>query len=188
MKAVRTAFAYLKQSKHRLISAQIYTNDVDIMVSLDKCSLHQRQWMILHGRLWSCWHRDAEVQNRRRSQKGLMVKLNGAPVQYMYSSKASSATFASDRIGEARADMSSGAVEICAVGNATLDIMLISYVVERPSPFHLHWRWTTMLPGCSALAPPTKPKTKTYRLPPRMGSSSHMCTPQQGHGQNDSDP
>ena len=39
MRAVRTAFAYLNQSKHYCISAQIYADDVDIVASLDKCSL-----------------------------------------------------------------------------------------------------------------------------------------------------
>ena len=58
------------------------------------------------------------------------------------SSKASSVAFASPRIGEAHADMSSAAVEIFAVGNATLDVMGLSYVVEEmgmtfPFPFTL---------------------------------------------------
>ena len=39
MKAVRTSFDYLEQSKHYGISAQIYADDVDIMATLDKCSL-----------------------------------------------------------------------------------------------------------------------------------------------------
>ena len=83
---------------------------------------------------------NAEVQNKRRSQNGLIIKLNKAPV--MCSSKASSVAFAAPRIGEAYADMSSAAVEMFAVGNATLDVMGLSYVVEEmgmtfPFPFTL---------------------------------------------------
>ena len=46
-------------------------------------------------------------------------------------SKALLVAFTSPLIGEAHADMSSVAVEIFSVGNATLDIMAISYVVEE---------------------------------------------------------
>ena len=83
---------------------------------------------------------NAEVQNKRRSQNGLIIMLNKAPV--MCSSKASSVAFATPRIGEAHADMSSAAVEIFAVGNATLDVMGLSCVVAEmgmtfPFPFTL---------------------------------------------------
>ena len=47
MKAVRTAFAYLNQSKHYCISAQIYADDVDIMATLDKCSLEPEEWSFM---------------------------------------------------------------------------------------------------------------------------------------------
>ena len=40
-------------------------------------------------------------------------------------------TFASPMIGEAHADVSSAAVEIYAAGNATMDILGFSYVVEE---------------------------------------------------------
>ena len=49
----------------------------------------------------------------------------------MCESKASSVTFASPRIGEAHAGMDSAGVEICSVGNATMTIMGLSYVVEE---------------------------------------------------------
>jgi hypothetical protein len=83
---------------------------------------------------------NAEVQNKRRSQNGLCIKCNEAPVVCV--SKASSVAFASPLIGEAHADMSSAAVEIFSVGNACLDIMAVSYVVEEmgmtfPIPFTL---------------------------------------------------
>ena len=83
---------------------------------------------------------NSEAQNRRRSQNGLLVTYNGCPV--MWQSKASSVAFASPHIGEAHADMSSGAVEIYTAGNATLDILALSHVVDEmgidfPRPFIL---------------------------------------------------
>ena len=137
MKAVRTAFAYLNQSKHYCISAQIYADDVDIVATLDQCSLEPEEWSFMAD---ADHAGNAEVQNRRRSQNGLIIKLNRAPV--MFESKASSIAFATPRIGEAHADISSAAVEIFSVGNATMSIMGLSYVVEEmgmafPIPFTL---------------------------------------------------
>ena len=83
---------------------------------------------------------NSEIQNRRRSQNGLVITHNGAPVYWQ--SKASSVAFATERIGEAHADISSGAVESYSAGNATMDIMSVSYPVEEmgmefPYPFTL---------------------------------------------------
>ena len=60
----------------------------------------------------------------------------------MFESKASSIAFATPRIGEEHADISSAAEEIFSVGNATMTIMGLSYVVEEmgmifPFPFTL---------------------------------------------------
>ena len=96
MKAVRTAFAYLNKSKHYCISAQIYADDVDIVATLDKCSLEPEDWSFMFD---SDHAGNAEVQTRRRSQNVLIIKLSGAPV--LCKSKASSVTFASPRIGAA---------------------------------------------------------------------------------------
>ena len=88
MKAVRTAFAYPNKSKHFCISAQIHDDNdiVDIMATLDKCSLEPEEWSFMVD---SDHAGNAhEVQNKRRSQNGLIIKLNEAPV--MCSSKASS--------------------------------------------------------------------------------------------------
>ena len=83
---------------------------------------------------------NTEVQNRRRSQNGLIIKLNRAPV--MFESKASSIAFATPLIGEARANISSAAAELFSVGNATMTIMGLWYVVDEmrmifPFPFTL---------------------------------------------------
>jgi len=69
-----------------------------------------------------------------------VVTLNEAPVKWV--SKATSVTFATPKIGEAHADMSSGAAEVYAAGNATLDIVAMSHVVDEmgiefPEPFVL---------------------------------------------------
>ena len=55
--------------------------------------------------------------------------MHGAPV--IWSSKASSVAFASPNIGEAHADMSSGAAEVYALGNAVTDTLAFSYAVEE---------------------------------------------------------
>ena len=83
---------------------------------------------------------NAEIQNRRRSQNGLCVTLNNAPV--LWYSKASSVAFATPLIQEAHADTSSTAVEIYAAGNATQELMGLSYIVDEmniefPMPFTL---------------------------------------------------
>jgi hypothetical protein len=136
MSAVRRAFSYLSGSKDYCIRAPIYGPTRDINNITSTASLFN-VWRFYCD---SDHAGNAEVQNRRRSQNGLLVTLNEAPV--LWQSKASSVAFASERIGEAHADMSSGAVEIYAAGNAMLDIMGLSYVVEEmglefPFPFTL---------------------------------------------------
>ena len=115
----------------------MYDDDVDMVATLDQCSLEPEEWSIMVD---ADHAGNAEVQNRRRSQNGLIIKLNRAPV--MFESKASSIAFAKPLIGEAHADISCAAVEIFSVGNATMGIMGLSYVVEEmgitfPIPFTL---------------------------------------------------
>ena len=99
-----------------MITAQIYVDDADIMATLVKCSLEPEAWSFMvdldHAG-------NAEVQHKRRSQNGLIIKLNEAPV--MCSSTALSVAFATPLIGEAHADMSSAAVEILSVRCASWD-------------------------------------------------------------------
>ena len=80
-----------------------------------------------------------------------------------WASKASSVAFASESIGEADADTSSGAAEIDAAGNATFDIMGLSYVVEEmgmefPKPFVLEMDNTAAKAFCSGSSQKTKLK------------------------------
>ena len=158
MKAVRTAFAYLQQSKHHCISAQIYEDDMDIQSVLNRNAKDTEEWSF---HVDSDHAGNAEIQNKRRSQNGLMAKINNAP--FMWQSKATSVTFASERIGEAHADMSSGSVEIYAAGNATLDIMAISYAAEEmgmnfPFPFTLEMDNDAAKIFCQGTAHKTKLK------------------------------
>ena len=69
-------------------------------------------------------------------------------------SKASSVTFATPLIGEAHADVSSGGVETYATGNATYEILDISYLAEEagmkfPFPFLLQMDNTTAEAFCN---------------------------------------
>ena len=72
---------------------------------------------------------NAEPSNKRRSQNGMVISLNGAPV--VWGSKVSSVAFAHPAIGEAHADISSGGAEIYAAANATFDILHHSYCVDE---------------------------------------------------------
>jgi hypothetical protein len=66
----------------------------------------------------------------------------------MYGSKVSSVAFAHPAIGEAHADISSGAAEIYAAANATFEMLHLSYVAEEmgidfPKPIVLEMDNTT---------------------------------------------
>ena len=94
---------------------------------------------------------NTEVQNKRRSQNALIVCIDGAPFDWV--SKASSVCFATPLIGEAHADVSTGAVEIYGVGNATMDILDDAYLIEEmgmefPYPFVLQMDNTTAIAFC----------------------------------------
>ena len=73
--------------------------------------------------------RNAEKQNKRRSQIGILATLSGTPVYWK--SSVSTMCFANEDIGEAHADFSSGASEIYATGNATCHFLDLSYLYEQ---------------------------------------------------------
>ena len=80
----------------------------------------------------------SEEQNNRRSQNGFIAMLNDAPV--LWGSKVSSVAFANVDIGESHPDISSGAAEVYAAGNATFEFLHLSYTAEEmgipfPKPF-----------------------------------------------------
>ena len=67
--------------------------------------------------------------NKRRSQNGYVAMQGSAPV--MWGSKVSSVAFAHPEIGEAHADISSGAAEVYAAANATFEFLHLSYIVDE---------------------------------------------------------
>ena len=131
-------FQYLESSKTYCLASNLYGKDIDVNNAASNVNNNEQDlWRFFTD---SDHAGNAEIQNRRRSQNGLVVTYNGCPI--LWQSKASSVTFANKDIGEAHADMSSGAVEIYAAGNATMDILGLSYVVEEmgmefPRPFIL---------------------------------------------------
>ena len=72
---------------------------------------------------------NSEEENNRRSQNGFIALLNGAPV--LWGSKVSSVAFAHPLIGEAHPDISSGAAEVYAAGNATFEFLHLSYTADE---------------------------------------------------------
>jgi len=104
---------------------------------------------------------NTEEQNNSRSQNGYIALLNGAPV--MWSSKVSSVAFADHRIKEAHADISSGAAEVYAAGNASMDFLYLNHVMEEmnipfPEPYFLQIDNTAAITFAKGTAMKTKLK------------------------------
>ena len=160
LRAVRRVHQYLLDTKGWCLVGHTGANSRDcgsVVDNMQKLGLED-QWRFYTD---SDHAGNAEDQNRRRNQNGLVVTLNGAPVKWV--SKATSVTFASPKIGEAHADMSSATAEIYAAGNGTLDIMALSYVVEEigmefPWPFKLEMDNDACRIFCLASAQKTKLK------------------------------
>ncbi len=136
MQAVIRAFRYLYQTRTLALSAPFAAPDRSVTNATDRQG-HTSLWRFFSD---SDHAGNAELQNRRRSQNGGVITLNGAPVLWM--SKASSVAFACEAIGEAHADTSSASVEIYAAGNMTAEILGYSYVVsemglDMPMPYTL---------------------------------------------------
>ena len=137
LSAVLHTFAYLKATSELSITVPLFEESRSVMDFDTPRAELQSNWRFFTD---SDHAGNAEIQNRRRSQNGLVCTLNEAPV--LWFSKASSVTFASPLIGEAHADTSSSAVEIYAAGNATQELMGLSYISDEmnipfPKPFIL---------------------------------------------------
>ena len=126
MKAVNRVFQYLFQTKNLALCTSIYGNDLDIENVNHTRSTAEDEWAFYSD---SDHAGNSEAQNHRRSQNGMISLLNGLPV--CWQSKASSVAFATPRIGEAHADISSAAAEIYAASNATMDLLGLSYAMEE---------------------------------------------------------
>ena len=84
--------------------------------------------------LWEFWvdsdyAGNSESQNKRRAQNGSVFTIDRTPVTW--SCKVTSVCFAHADIGESHADMSSAAAEVYSAGNAAMDLMHLSYVVDE---------------------------------------------------------
>jgi hypothetical protein len=133
--AVKRLFRYLIGTKDLSIRIPLH---VHINVDLPTVSTHTPQpWGFFCD---SDFAGNAEEQNKRRSQNGMIALVSGAPVYW--ASKVSSVCFAHPDIGEAHADVSSGAAEVYAAGNACHELTYLSYIIDEmgmdfPKPIHL---------------------------------------------------
>ena len=142
--------AYLIQHKNLCLSVELFPEKTsDVSLPQDERAGDQHEWMFYTD---SDHAGNTEIQNKRRSQNGMVSLHGGTPIHWM--SKASSVTFATPLVGEAHADVSSGGVETYATGNATYEILDISYLAEEagmkfPFPFLLQMDNTTAEAFCN---------------------------------------
>ena len=118
--AVKHLVRYYKETKNLCLYQDIHSKDAEWRFFCD-----------------SDFAGNSEKQNKRRSQSGYIALQGAAPV--VWSSKPSSVMFdakdivvtAHPKLKEAHADVSSGASEVYAAGNATMDLLHLSYVMEE---------------------------------------------------------
>jgi hypothetical protein len=130
---------YLKSSFDLTLSVSLDGHDQPVSSVLHSNPLDcEKDWKFYCD---SDFAGNTEKQNKRRSQNGFIATLGGAAV--LWGSKVTSVAFAHPDIGEAHADMSSGAAEIYCTSNALCDFMHLSYVVDEegmqfPKPIPVH--------------------------------------------------
>ena len=137
MQALQRALRYLKGTSDYGLRAPLYEDYENQAARPEVDPRHYHGWEMFVD---SDFAGNAEPQNCRRSQNGYIATVNGAPV--LWTSKVSSVAFADKDIGEAHADVSSGAAEVYAAGNATMDFMHLAHVtsecgIEWPKPYPL---------------------------------------------------
>ena len=123
--AVMDAFIYLRSTSKLAISIQLYDELTIRQIYANKPDCTER-WKFYCD---SDYAGNDESQNKRRSQNANVFMVDGAPVHW--TSKVSSVAFAHPDIGEAHADMSSGACEVYAAGNAAQDMLHFSYCIDE---------------------------------------------------------
>ena len=134
--AIMRCCNYLRGTSDMCIAAPRYPGDKHLKGMPDADSV-SHGWEFYSD---SDFAGNSEEENNRRSQNGYIALLNGAPV--LWGSKVSSVAFAHPLIGEAHPDISSGAAEVYAAGNATFEFLHLSYAAEEmgiqfPQPFTL---------------------------------------------------
>jgi len=126
LEAVLHCFRYLKGTSRLCLAAPMHKDDINLSNGNATAESNQTSWEFFVD---SDFAGNSEKQNKRRNQNGFIAMENGAPV--MWGSKASSVCFAHPDLMEAHADSSSGAAEIYAAGNASQEILHLSYVAEE---------------------------------------------------------
>ena len=137
---LRRTFAYLKDTAYLSLSAPTYGSDKDVTARSIFTHPLDNETAGWEFYVDSDFAGNSESQNKRRSQNDYIALLNGAPA--LWGSKVSSVAFAHPQIGEAHADVSSGAAEVYATANATYEFLNLSYIAEEmnlefPLPFIL---------------------------------------------------
>ena len=125
MSAVTEAFLYLKDTPRLALSIELYDEVKIRQIYTNRPDCTER-WKFYCD---SDYAGNQETQNKRRSQNANVFMVDGAPVHWC--SKVSSVAFAHPDIGEAHADLSSGACEVYAAGNAAQDLLHFSYCVNE---------------------------------------------------------
>ena len=120
--------AYLQGAKNECIGAPLGGLDEDIS-ALRLNSSHTRPTEDWEFYCDSDHAGNSETQSKRRSQNGIIATLTTAPV--FWASKVTSIAFAHPIVREAHADTSSRPVEIYCAGNATSEVIRLSYVADE---------------------------------------------------------
>ena len=140
LEALEYAFRYLSGTKHLALSGALHTDSIDlsnVLMFSNTSNNDQYGWDFFVD---TDFAGNSEIQNKRRSQVGILVRLNKVPVYWK--SSVSTMCFASADFDEAHPDSSSGASEVFGAGNATQDILHLSYIssemgISFPRPFIL---------------------------------------------------
>jgi hypothetical protein len=175
---IQRIFRYLKGTHDYGIRAPLYDDYQSCAHSAEVDPRYNIGWELFVD---SDFASNCEEQNNRRSQNGYIALLNGAPV--LWSSKVSSVAFADERIGQAHPNMSSGAAEVYAAANASMDFLHFNHVMQEmnipfPEPYCLQIDNT----AAKAFAKGTAQKSKLKHIDVRQGwvkvlRDSSICKP-----------
>ena len=140
IEALRHCYRYIIGSKNWGLSGSIHKPDQvlsqPIFADLGGVVNDQYGWQFF---IDTDFAGNAEVQNKRRSQVGILALLNSVPV---YWKSSVTQCYANENFDEDHPDRSSGASETRGAGNATMDFLHFSYTareagIKYPKPFVL---------------------------------------------------
>ena len=135
MSALKHLFGYLESTTKSCLRGDLYSHDMDPTID----DVHQDSGLgSANHRYWEFYvHTDfasnPDPANKRKSQIGYiaLVKNGQRRSPVLWGSKTSSVAFALEGIGEAHADISSGAAEVYGSANATFEFLHLRYMVEE---------------------------------------------------------